>query len=91
MPSSRRLIHIAYDGDIQRAIECGRALVCPDASESEVVRALALRGAATLDADEETDHKAREFLVSVARDRQARLGTIARCARPGVALAESRF
>lgn len=59
-------IQVPCDPEVQRAIERGRALAGPGAPASQVVRALALRGAAALDADREAEHKAREFLVSVA-------------------------
>ncbi len=51
---------------MQRAVERGRSLVGTGAPASQVLRALALRGAAALDADDEAEAKARDFLVSVA-------------------------
>lgn len=62
-------IQVPRDPEVQRAIERGRALTGPRAPASQVVRALALRGAAALDADREAEEKAHEFLVSAAEGR----------------------
>lgn len=59
-------IQVPGDPELQRAVVRGRELVGPGAPASQVIRALALRGAAALDADCEADERAREFLVAVA-------------------------
>lgn len=59
-------IQIARDPDLAAAIERGRALVGPGAAASQVVKALALRGAAALDDDREAADRARSFLHDVA-------------------------
>lgn len=66
MASRHPRIQIPGDPEVQRAIERGRALVGPGAATSQVLRALALRGAAALDEDEEAQARGRDFLVSVA-------------------------
>ena len=59
-------IQVPRDPDLQRAIVRARRVIGPDAPASQVVRALALRGAETLDADQEAEQRATDFLVSVA-------------------------
>jgi hypothetical protein len=59
-------IQVPGDPELQRAIARGRDLTGPTAPASQVVRALALRGAAALEADREAAARARAFLISVA-------------------------
>ena len=59
-------IQVPGDPELQRAIARGRELTGPGAPASQVVRALALRGAAALEADRGAADRARAFLVSVA-------------------------
>jgi hypothetical protein len=59
-------IQVPRDPDLQRAIIRARRVIGPDAPASQVVRALALRGAEALDADREAEQRATDFLVSVA-------------------------
>ncbi|MGI8440551.1 MAG: hypothetical protein ACR2NV_10250 [Thermoleophilaceae bacterium] len=44
----------------------GRVLVGPGAPASQIIRALALRGAAALEEDHESERRARDFMLSVA-------------------------
>jgi hypothetical protein len=69
MSSRHPRIQVPGDPDLQRAIARGRELIGPDAPASQIVRALALRGAAALEADREAEARAREFLVNVAEGR----------------------
>jgi hypothetical protein len=66
MASRHPRIQVPGDPDLQRAIARARELAGPNVPASQVVRELALRGAAALDADRERDSRARDFLVSVA-------------------------
>jgi hypothetical protein len=59
-------IQVPGDPELQRAIGRGRELIGRDAPASQVVRALALRGAEALAADRQAEARARDFLVSVA-------------------------
>ena len=59
-------IQVPVDPEVAHAIERGRLVVGRDAPASQVLRALALRGAAAIDRDEEAAAAARAFLVSVA-------------------------
>ena len=54
------------DPELDRAITRGRELVGPGAPASQIVRALALRGADAMEADAAAAAAARDFLVSVA-------------------------
>lgn len=54
------------DPELQLAIARGRELLGPRAPTSQVVRELAIRGAAALEDDHQAAAAAREFLVSVA-------------------------
>jgi hypothetical protein len=59
-------IQVPRDPELQRAIVRGRELTGAAAPASQVVRALALRGAAALEADQAAADRARDFLVRVA-------------------------
>lgn len=59
-------IQVPGDPELRRAIGRGRELIGRDAPTSQVVRTLALRGAAALESDRRSDLAARDFLVSVA-------------------------
>ncbi|MGH2804511.1 MAG: hypothetical protein ACRDL4_15910, partial [Thermoleophilaceae bacterium] len=65
MTSRHPRIQVPCDPEVKEAIARGRELVGPQAPASQVVRALALRGAAALEADHDASRRAREFLVSV--------------------------
>jgi hypothetical protein len=67
MASRHPRIQVPGDPALQRAISRARQLVGPDAPASQVVHALALRGADALEADREAQQRATEFLVSVAQ------------------------
>ncbi len=54
------------DPELQHAITRGRELLGPRVPTSQVVRELAIRGAAALEEDHEAAAAAQEFLVSVA-------------------------
>ncbi|MDQ3631787.1 MAG: hypothetical protein M3417_11080 [Actinomycetota bacterium] len=71
MASRHPRIQVARDPDLAAAIERGRSLVGPGAPASQIVRALALRGAAALDEDREAAERARQFLYDVADGRAA--------------------
>ncbi len=66
MPSRHPRIQVPNDPELQRAISRARDFVAPRAAESQIVRALALRGAEALESDEEESRQARKFLVEVA-------------------------
>lgn len=59
-------IQVPVDSEVAEAIERGRQLVGRDAPASQVLRALALRGAAAVESDADAEAAARDFLVSVA-------------------------
>lgn len=69
MASRHPRIQVPGDPELQRAIARGRTLTGPNVPASQVVRALALRGASALDADHEQEARARDFLVAVAEGR----------------------
>ena len=59
-------IQIPGDPELRRAIARGHELLGPRVPTSQVVRELALRGAAALEEDAEAAQAARDFLVTVA-------------------------
>jgi hypothetical protein len=59
-------VQVPVDPEVAEAIDRGRRVVGPDAPASQVLRALALRGAAALESDADAGTAAREFLLSVA-------------------------
>jgi len=69
MSSRHPRIQVARDPVLAAAIERGRRLVGPGAPASQVVRALALRGAAALEDDQGAADRARQFLHDVADGR----------------------
>jgi len=69
MASRHPRIQVPRDPDLAAAIERGRQLVGPGAPTSQVVRALALRGAAALEDDQGAAERARRFLHDVADGR----------------------
>lgn len=67
MASRHARIQVPVDPELEDALARGRRLVGGSAPASQVVRALALRGAEALDEDEGAQQHATEFLVSVAQ------------------------
>lgn len=65
MASRHPRVQVPVDPEVADAIERGRRIVGPDAPVSQVLRALALRGAAAMESDAEGEAAARAFLVSV--------------------------
>jgi len=66
MASRHPRIQVPRDPELDRAIVRGRGILGPGAPSSQVVHALAVRGAAALDQDRQTQQRARDFLISVA-------------------------
>ena len=66
MSSRHARIQVPADPELEAAIARGRRVVGPSAPTSQVVRALALRGAAALDEDDASRQRATDFLISVA-------------------------
>ncbi|MCP9489874.1 MAG: hypothetical protein MSC31_08345 [Solirubrobacteraceae bacterium MAG38_C4-C5] len=66
MASRHARIQVPADPELEAAVARGRRLVGASAPASQVVRALALRGADALDQDEAARRRATDFLVSVA-------------------------
>lgn len=69
LPSRHSRIQVPRDPELQEAIARGRDQVGRDAPASQVVRALALRGAAALRDDECAARRAADFLVAAAEGR----------------------
>jgi hypothetical protein len=59
-------IQVPRDPDLDRAIARGRGVLGPGVPSSQIVRALALRGAQALDGDNEAENRARDFLIGAA-------------------------
>ncbi len=59
-------IQVPRDPELERAIARGRSIVGPEAPASQIVRALAIRGADAVASDEAAAAAGRDFLVSVA-------------------------
>ena len=66
MPSRHRRVQVPRDPELDRAITRARGLLGVGAPSSQIVHALAVRGAQALEQDREAEDQAREFLVSVA-------------------------
>lgn len=66
MASRHQRVQVPVDHEVAEAISLGRRLIGHDAPASQILRALALRGAQGLEADQEARRAASEFLVSVA-------------------------
>jgi hypothetical protein len=66
MSSRHARIQVPADPELEAAVARGRQVVGASAPASQVVRALALRGAAALDEDDASRKRATDFLVSVA-------------------------
>lgn len=66
MSSRHARIQVPADPELEAAVARGRQLVGASAPASQVVRALALRGATALDEDHASRQRATEFLVGVA-------------------------
>lgn len=66
MASRHPRIQVPRDPDLDRAITRARAVLGPSAPSSQVVHALAVRGAAALERDRQAEERARDFLLSVA-------------------------
>ena len=60
-------VQVPVDSEVAAAIERGRRVIGREAPASQVLRALALRGADVMEADADAEAATREFLVSVAR------------------------
>jgi hypothetical protein len=67
MASRHPRVQVPVDAEVADAIERGRRIAGRDAPASQVLRALALRGAAAIESDVRAEAAARDFLVSVAR------------------------
>ena len=67
MASRHPRVQVPVDADVADAIEQGRRVIGRDAPASQVLRALALRGAAAVESDAQAGAAAQDFLVSVAR------------------------
>jgi hypothetical protein len=66
MSSRHPRVQVPVDPVVADAIVRGRRLIGDDVPASQVLRALALRGAEALEADAGAERSARDFLVSVA-------------------------
>lgn len=66
MSSRHPRIQVPRDPELKQAIDRGRQLVGAGAPASQVVRALALRGAQALSEDHEAEQRTRQFMASVA-------------------------
>lgn len=66
MATRHSRIQVPRDQALDRAIARGRGILGPGMSSSKIVHELAVRGAAALEHDHESERRAREFLVSVA-------------------------
>ncbi len=66
MTSRHARIQVPVDPEIEAVVARGRRVVGPSAPAAQVVRALALRGAAALDEDDAARERAADFLVNVA-------------------------
>jgi hypothetical protein len=66
MSSRHARIQVPADPELEVAVARGRQVLGLSAPASQVVRALALRGAAALDEDDASRERATDFLVSVA-------------------------
>lgn len=66
MASRHPRIQVPRDGELDRAIARGRGVLGPGAPSSQVVHALAVRGAEALERDRQAGDRARDFLISVA-------------------------
>jgi hypothetical protein len=59
-------IQISRDPELEQAITRGRSVLGTGVPSSQVVHALAVRGAAALEQDRQAQDRARDFLISVA-------------------------
>ncbi|MGA8365460.1 MAG: hypothetical protein WB709_13220 [Solirubrobacteraceae bacterium] len=59
-------IQVPRDPELDRAITRGRGVLGPGIPSSQIVHALAVRGAAALDRDRDAEDRARDFLISAA-------------------------
>jgi hypothetical protein len=66
MASRHPRIQVPRDPELDAAIRRGRKIVGAREPASQIVRALALRGAAALEEDREAADRARDFLIAVA-------------------------
>jgi hypothetical protein len=66
MASRHPRVQVTRDRALERAIARGRGVLGPGAPSSQVVHALAVRGAEALERDRQTEGRAHDFLVSVA-------------------------
>ncbi len=66
MASRHPRIQVPRDPELDRAIARGRGVLGPGIPSSQIVHALAVRGAAALDRDREAENRARDFLVGAA-------------------------
>jgi hypothetical protein len=65
MASRHRRIQVPRDPELERAIRRGREVSAPGAPASQIVRALALRGAEALERDRQEASRSRAFLIAV--------------------------
>jgi hypothetical protein len=66
MASRHPRIQVTRDRELDRAIARGRGVLGSGAPSSQVVHALAVRGAEALERDRQAEGRARDFLISVA-------------------------
>ena len=66
MTSRHARIQVPADPELEAAVARGRQVIGQSAPASQVVHALALRGAAALDEDDLSRQRATDFLVRVA-------------------------
>ncbi|MGI8413631.1 MAG: hypothetical protein ACR2LV_09170 [Solirubrobacteraceae bacterium] len=66
MASRHPRIQVPRDPELEHAIVRARGLLGPSAPCSQIVHALAVRGAQALEHDRQGDERAREFLLSAA-------------------------
>jgi len=59
-------VQVSRDPDLERAIKRGRSALGPSTPTSQIVRELALRGAAALEDEQAATRRAADFALSVA-------------------------
>lgn len=66
MASRHRRIQVSRDRELERAIVRGRSMLGAEIPSSQIVHALAVRGADAFDQDRQAHERACEFLIDVA-------------------------
>jgi hypothetical protein len=66
MASRHPRIQVPRDRELDHAIARGRGVLGPGVPSSQVIHALAVRGAEALERDRQAEGHARDFLISVA-------------------------